>query len=356
MLETRDYQVRIIDKAITAYHDGLDSILIVSPTGSGKTYMSYMIAKKMQEQHPELRIIFSAMRRKLLQQAKEANEIFKIQNIQYISMFDKNPPECDLLISDEYHHTGADTCITFRNKTKNKYELGLTGTPIRTDKIKLSCQKVITDCGVRFLIEKGYLSPFEYYTIPEYNLAHIAKLYTENTQKWGKSIFFVHTMDECYQLAQYIKQAGAYCEVMHCKMKEAEQDNILEKFETGEVQALINIDLLVEGFDSPALETVWIRDNAKLPTEQMAGRVLRKDPKNPAKIAKIIQSNNTPYIFSKTAKPLKECIYTNNKWLDLKPGPQIQTVIRNVQNRLLGKQIILPNYLGETHASKATRH
>jgi len=67
----------------------------------------------------------------------------------------------------------------------------------------------------------------------------------------------------------------------------------------------------------------------------LAGRVLRKDPNNNTKVAKVIQSEGTPYCYSKTAQPRKQYVYSDNEWLSLTPGPVIKTVVSNVMNKLL---------------------
>ncbi len=83
------------------------SVLVESPTGSGKTVMGLLIAEKMQEQS-SLKIGWVAMRRNLLSQAQRENERLGFGlNVQYVSMFDSNPPEVDFLIVDEAQHDAA---------------------------------------------------------------------------------------------------------------------------------------------------------------------------------------------------------------------------------------------------------
>src|ERR1700676_4666986 len=88
-VQPRCYQERIVRKAVDLFAtQGLRSILIDSPTGSGKTVMALLIARAMQEQL-NLRIGWVAMRRYLLAQAEAENERLKINaNMEYISMFD----------------------------------------------------------------------------------------------------------------------------------------------------------------------------------------------------------------------------------------------------------------------------
>ncbi len=78
-VEPRPYQTRIIDKVVSLFlgthRGGIDeiepaarSVLIESPTGSGKTVIGLLVAKVLQQQ-TGVRVGWVAMRRNLLQQA-----------------------------------------------------------------------------------------------------------------------------------------------------------------------------------------------------------------------------------------------------------------------------------------------
>src|SRR5262249_606195 len=92
-IETRPYQQRIVARAVEWFCDkGMRSVLIDSPTGSGKTVMGLLIARTMQKRLG-LRIGWVAMRRNLLTQAASENEAKGIgAECVFLSMFDKNPP------------------------------------------------------------------------------------------------------------------------------------------------------------------------------------------------------------------------------------------------------------------------
>src|SRR5271168_2587401 len=102
-VQPRPYQARIVTKVIDLFvRQGLRSILIESPTGSGKTVMGLLTARALQEQLG-LRVGWVAMRRYLLAQAQEENDSKRIGlDAEYISMFDRDPPTgFDLLVVDE---------------------------------------------------------------------------------------------------------------------------------------------------------------------------------------------------------------------------------------------------------------
>ena len=80
------------------------------------------------------------------------------------------------------------------------------------------------------------------------------------------------------------------------------------------------------------------------------GRSLRKDPNNPAKIANIVQSQNTWYPYTKVAKPHAQFIWQDEEWRSIEPGPQIDLTSELVKKRLYGKPVPIPRYL-ETHGN-----
>lgn len=343
-LEPRDYQIRIIGKTCNCFLTDKKSVLVESPTGSGKTPIGLTILKLLQKYKPNIRYGWVAMRRKLLTQAEKENQRIGVTNIQFISMFDKNPPKVDLLITDEGHHSAARTCAELYQKTEAELSLGLSGTPFRTDRVQLCFEKIINDYGVRYLIEKGYLSQFDQYAIPKWTTQTIAQRFLENPTKWGKSIIFMHTQEQCYELQNILTSNGITAEVIIGSDSETRREEIFNTFENGKLQVIINVYLLSEGFDCPDLKSVWVRDACKLATIQMSGRVLRKDPSYEDKVAQIIQSEQTPFPYSKVAKPRMQYIYSD-QWLSLTPNQCIDNIMHIVRKRVLTKQVDLPDYL-----------
>lgn len=99
-LQDRDYQNRVVDNAIKSL-DKYNTIMIESPTGSGKTIMGMRILQHLEDKHGYTSN-WVAMRRNLLRQAALMNEeFFKLKNINFVSMFDKDPPKADITIVDE---------------------------------------------------------------------------------------------------------------------------------------------------------------------------------------------------------------------------------------------------------------
>ncbi len=202
----------------------------------------------------------------------------------------------DGILIHNCQHDAASSMAHIHNVIQPKWSLALTATPFRTDSVKLCFDKVVKDAGIHSLIQDGYLSQFDHYTIPKWDVPLLADFYCAEPQRWGKSIFFFHTQDECRQLHRLLQNRGITSDIV---TGSSDRETQLAAFRSGQTQVLINCMVLTEGFDDPSLQTVWIRPSAKGPTMQMAGRALRKFDGLPVK--QIVQCQNTPHPFLKTA-------------------------------------------------------
>ena len=150
--------------------DPAKSILIEAPTGSGKTIIALALAQ-WGAKHGN-RIGFVAMRRNLLHQAEYMKDQFgfQIPNMRFISMFDSNPPtDVDWLIVDEAQHDSTDSMARIHSTIQPKAVIGLSATPYRTDHAQLAFERVVRDVGIHTLIQEGWLSEYDHYTIPNYS-------------------------------------------------------------------------------------------------------------------------------------------------------------------------------------------
>src|SRR3954471_14434767 len=108
-VQPRPYQQRIVRRAVDLFRNqGLRSVLIDSPTGSGKTIMALLVARALQDALG-VRVGWVAMRRYLLAQARLENEARRIGvDAVFLSMFERDPPAgLDLLVVDEAQHDAA---------------------------------------------------------------------------------------------------------------------------------------------------------------------------------------------------------------------------------------------------------
>jgi superfamily II DNA or RNA helicase len=340
-IEPRPYQKRVIEKSIEHFlKDDINSILIESPTGSGKTVMALSTVNILQ-QKLGISVGWVAMRRYLLDQMQEENKSKGFNNkIESISMFDKSPPLVDMLVVDEAQHDSTNSCAHIHNMVKPRFILGLSATPFRADRVKLFFQKVVKDAGIRMLIREGYLSKFDHYTINEYTVDNVVKHYLKEKKKWGKTIMFFHTVQQCMEAQEKLKAAGTESEVITATTNKKEQ---LARFFRGEISVAINCGILTEGFDCPSLETVFCRDSGKGVTMQMCGRAFRKYPG--ITIKNIVQSKDTKYPFTRTADAEMQYLWVDNSWRSLKVNKEIGLMQQNILWKMANTTVTLPSML-----------
>jgi superfamily II DNA or RNA helicase len=374
-LQARPYQRRVCSKAVNKFrgefvHEqtgdretAVSSIMIESPTGSGKTCMAMTLSKALQIDDPDLTIGWVAMRRNLLVQAARENQDknINVQNIHFISMFDKNPHELVqakrqgkriLLVVDEAQHDAASSMSHLHNTVEPDWILGMTATPFRTDRMKLCFQSVIKDVGIHQLIQDGFLSPYHHYTIPSWTPKDVADHYCADPKRWGKSIFFFVNLKECDELAEIFRERGVNHEVVRGGQPKTTEAQ-LERFESGETNCLINCMVLTEGFDCPSLKTAWVRPSGRGPTMQMGGRAFRIH--EDLSFKQIVQSKQTRWPFIRTAMPAQQLSWQSDSWRSLTVNPRLNDINANARMAIAHTEVNLPKYISDRKDSRGPR-
>lgn len=355
-MEPRPYQLRIIASALEMFagrhrnrvgelEPEAQSVMIESPTGSGKTVMGLAIARALQQRHG-WSVGWVAMRRNLLAQAAAENERRGLGvPLQLISMFDKRPPPVDLLVVDEAQHDAAMSMANLHCDIRPKKVLGMTATPFRTDRIKLCFDKVIRDAGIHRLIQDGYLSRYRHYTIPQYDPATVAGFLAADPQRWGKSLVFFHRQEQCDRCRCLLAARGVRAEVVTAKSNRQRQ---LADFADRRFDVLINMSILTEGFDCPDLQTVFCRPSGRGCTIQMAGRVFRRHEGLPCK--QIVQCRKTRHPFIRTAMADEQYVWADDVWQSLAVNRQINAVSERVRRIIAQSQVELPQLVAAHRA------
>jgi superfamily II DNA or RNA helicase len=341
-VQPRPYQQRIVRRAVDLFCDqGLRSILIDSPTGSGKTVMALLIARALQDRLG-VRVGWVAMRRYLLTQARAENEGKGIGvDAEYLSMFDRDPPAgLDLLVVDEAQHDAAHSMAHLHQRVRPRFILGLSATPFRADRVKLCFDSVLKDAGIQCLIQDGYLSPYHHYTLPRYSPEDVVAFYLRDRGRWGKTLLYFHTLEQCARADRLLRDHGVRSEVVSGS---SDRDDQLEAFRDGRLEVLSNCMILSEGFDCPELQTVFCRPSCKGVTIQMAGRVLRKHPGLPFK--QIVQCPRTRWPFPRTAAPALQYAWGGAEWRSLQVNPLINQVNGRMLQALARAEVALPPWL-----------
>ena len=330
--EVRPYQQEAIAFCLAAFADkGRESVLLESPVGSGKTYMALEAIHRFQERvGRRLKIGWVAPRHRLLQQMMEANTHLYKDDIRPVSLFERFPPEVDFVVLDEAHHEATQSCVLLYEKMKPSWTLGLSATPLRTDRMKLSFQETVQTCSIARLIREGYLSPFNSYLITDFSVANVAAHYLASPERWGKSLVFFSTIAECIAFRERLAADGVACEVV---TSDSDKDLQMELFESGRVPVIANVAMLTEGFDQPDVQSVFVRDASRLPVIQMAGRGLRRAEGKSA--CNIVQSANSAFQFERVAAPKNAFRHQSGRWLALTDGTEeIERAVQETLRRL----------------------
>lgn len=154
-IKLRDYQLETIEKIeFTLAGETVQRILVVLPTGSGKTIIAAELIRRAVDRNE--RVVFLAHRRELVHQCSDKLDRFGIDHgiimagekpsfipdvqvgsIQTLSARLSRgtiePPLADLLIFDEGHHCNASTYLKIIARYPDAKVLGLTATPLRGD-------------------------------------------------------------------------------------------------------------------------------------------------------------------------------------------------------------------------------
>jgi len=221
-----------------------------------------------------------------------------------------------MIVVDEAHHTVAasyrKTIESIKAKSKVKL-LGLTATPVRINEkgtahlTKLYDDTIIYSIDTATLITQGFLAEpvfeqvdtdFEILaTINEKKYIEkygeldpalvdkiarsgernnvIVNRYMEGRERYGKTLLFALNIYHCLTLCDDFKAQGVRCDYVYSGR--ADNATVIDRFRRGELDVLININILTEGSDVPDIQTVFLtRPTAsEALLMQMIGRGMR---------------------------------------------------------------------------------
>lgn len=226
-----------------------------------------------------------------------------------------------IIVVDEAHHALAPSyrriIKTVRSKCKSAKLLGLTATPVRlTEKatgmlMKLFDNKIVYSVTMSELIANGTLAKPNYISrntnidietmididerkyiqkwgeLPETLLCKVAKTnerndiivdeYIRNKEKYGKTIVFALNAIHCDSLNEQFKKCGIKSDYVYTQINDDENRRTIERFRSGDLDVLININILTEGSDIPDIQTVFLTrpTTSDVLLMQMVGRGMR---------------------------------------------------------------------------------
>ena len=166
----RWYQVAATNLTISHLENGIKRVLIVQPTGSGKTLtivssLSHPKLRRALDVHTSrpLRVLFCAHKRRLLSQAEST--FVDGCNVELItqSIFSDIPKEVletgwDVTVLDESHH---EACVSFQYQLEQIGErpvIGLTATPDRADGCISKFEEIVEPISRVQAVTEGWLA------------------------------------------------------------------------------------------------------------------------------------------------------------------------------------------------------
>jgi superfamily II DNA or RNA helicase len=216
--------------------------------------------------------------------------------------------------------------------------------------VKLCFDHVIKDAGIHQLIQDGYLSPYNHFSIPNWEVETVADTYLREPSRWGKSIFYFKNLEECFKLAHILKNSGVLCDVV---TGDTDCEHQLKAFRSGAIPVLINCMKLTEGFDDPTLKTAWVRDSGKGCTMQMGGRAFRKCEGLSHK--QIVQSKLTRWPLLRTAMPDEQYVWQEDNWMSLKVNPHLNQITVNARRAIAETVVEIPPFISNKVAKGRRR-
>lgn len=295
--------------------------LLISATGTGKTYLSGFDVKNAKAE----KVLFIAHRKTILSKAKETFEtIIKdkkmgiydgnigeedylfamIQTMSKKEHLEKFPKDYfDYIVIDEVHHGGAKSYQSLINYFTPKFMLGMTATPERGDNFdiyELFHHNIAYEIRLHDALREELLCPFHYFGISDIEVD--GELITEKTavkkltadervnhiieksRFYGYSgdklhgLIFVSRVEEAIELTEKMKNRGIRCEVLTGEDSDNKREKTILDLEEGKIEYIITVDIFNEGVDIPCINQVILLR----PTEssivyiQQLGRGLRK--------------------------------------------------------------------------------
>jgi DNA repair protein RadD len=311
MIVLRPYQEAAVARVCAAI-DGQP--ILVAPTGSGKTVMGVAVAQRVAS-----RTLWVAHRRELIHQAAESVERsggragiilageredrdapFQVASVQTLA---RRPiPEADLLVIDEAHHATSSSYRRLIGKFPRR--VGLTATPFRLDGTglrKAGFNDIVVAAWTDDLCVDGTLHEPGVFAGPAPNLKGIRKvagdyhlgqlgaavggtaLCGKIVETWQKraagrrTVAFAVNIAHAETIAASFTAAGVAAEVVTGTTPKVERAAVLARLAAGVTLVVVNVGVLTEGWDLPALEVAIIaRPTASRCLHlQQIGRVMR---------------------------------------------------------------------------------
>ena len=296
--------------------------LLVSATGTGKTYLSALDVRAMQPK----RVLFIAHRHRILEASLEsfqhvlggsytyaiygggsekpsASCVFAMVSTLSRHLVEFDPGEFDYIIIDEAHRTGANSYRAILDYFKPQFFLGMTATPTRTDGYDVYAlfnHVIAFRITLQDALEEDMLAPFHYFGITDLEIddeavddislfskltsqervkhiiAKIEEYTVEKSERRG--LIFCNRNEEAASLSEQFNAAGYRTVAVSGATSDEERNRQIARLESGELEYIFSVDIFNEGVDIPSLNQIIMlrRTDSAIVFVQQLGRGLRK--------------------------------------------------------------------------------
>jgi DNA repair protein RadD len=322
-----EFQTHVIAKVAAEIATGKRKVIVVSPTGSGKTVMATALIRTVARGG---RVLFLDHRRELTAQCSrklhaagidhgiiqagfpsrpgERVQVASVQSLhaRAIRGSAMDMPEADLVIVDEAHHVRARTYQRIIEAYPDAIIIGLTATPCRADGRGLGnvFETMVEAPQIAELIELGHLVPTTVYAPSRPDLTGVAvrrgdyvetelaarvdtqKLVGDIVEHWHRlaerrrTVVFATGVKHSVHIRDEFRRAGVAAAHIDGTTPLEERDLILKQLAEHSIDVVVNCAVLTEGWDCPEVSClVLARPTKSLGLfRQMVGRVLRTAP------------------------------------------------------------------------------
>lgn len=281
------------------------SALVVLPTGTGKTFVFSLLAK-LGIMHGR-RVLILVDRDELVQQAVERLEkdvfleaavekgpkkapkdsalvVASVQSLHEDRLHTWDRETFHLIVVDEAHHSVAPSYARIFAHFATAKIVGVTATPDRGDARSLMnvFDEVAYEMTMRDAVEQGWLVPpmqqfvavegLDYTDVRRVagelaaddldsilrNEEILKKMVIPAAERVGdrKTIVFCVTVAHAHAVAEGLLALGKTAAALDAKTPKKERRKIVQQFRAGELQYVVNVGILVEGFDAPMTSAI----------------------------------------------------------------------------------------------------
>ncbi|WP_411843467.1 DUF3427 domain-containing protein [Salinicoccus sp. HZC-1] len=305
--------------------EGKDKGLVISATGTGKTYLAAFDVK----QYKPKRMLFLAHREQILIKSKsdfsslikeddsefgvysgnqkETGAKYLFATVQTLSktanLEQFNPDDFDYIIIDEAHRSSASTYKKIIDYLKPEFLVGMTATPERTDDadiFSLFDYNIAYEIRLQRALEEEILSPFHYFGVTDYErdgvvidettsltqlvsherINHIIEKieYYGHAGEERRGLMFVSNRNEATEISNMLNGRGYKTLPLTGKDSQDDRRNAVAKLESSQLDYIITVDIFNEGVDIPSInQVVMLRQTqSSIIFVQQLGRGLRK--------------------------------------------------------------------------------